>query len=207
MLACLVQRNYITRGPNDDNYRLTAKLFELAHRHPPTLRLIESAMPAMRAFATQAEQSCHLAVHREHKAVVIAHVDSPSFVGISVRPGAVLPLHETVSGRVLAAYKPEDLRTAWLEELKQTLKPGKYKALKKQIQMIREQGYDRSPSTRVQGVLDLSVPILNHDMHAVAAFSVPYLLRTDYKIDHESVLEQASQAASAIAMEIGAGHL
>lgn len=204
MLACLVQRGYIRRGPHDENYRLTAKLFELAHRHPPTRRLIDSALPAMRAFAEQADQSCHLVVHREHQAVVITQVDSPTFVGVSVRSGAVLPLHETVSGRVLASFEPEDLRNTWLAEMQKTLSTKSYKALASRISEIQEQGHDRGASQRIQGVYDLSVPVFNHDGYALAALSVPCLLRTDQEVDPDAVLQLMQRAAKAIEVAIGA---
>ncbi|MEM1210912.1 MAG: IclR family transcriptional regulator [Planctomycetota bacterium] len=205
MLACLVQRGYVSRGPDDDNYRLTAKLFELAHRHPPTRRLTDAALPAMRAFAQRAEQSCHLAVRREQMGIVVAHVDSSSFVGVSVRPGAMLPLDQSVSGRVLMAFELHDLRESWLVEMKRQLKPKAYAALAEQIENIRIKGFDRSPSTRADGILDLSVPVLNHDGYAVAALSVPCLLPKHKHVDTERVLKLQQEAAVTIQMAIGAG--
>jgi DNA-binding IclR family transcriptional regulator len=46
MLDVLVRRGYLAREP-DATYRLTLRLFELAHRHPPVDRLLDCAVPHM----------------------------------------------------------------------------------------------------------------------------------------------------------------
>ncbi len=63
MLNCLLQRGYVDRRANEDRYRLSPKLFVLAHQHPPTHRLHETAMPVLRQLAQQIDQSCHLGIN------------------------------------------------------------------------------------------------------------------------------------------------
>ncbi len=46
MLAVLERRGYVMREL-DGGYRLTLRLFELAHQHPPLKRLLTVALPAM----------------------------------------------------------------------------------------------------------------------------------------------------------------
>src|SRR5579862_5249554 len=36
MLDCLQRRKFINLNPRDNRFALTSKLFEIAHRHPPT---------------------------------------------------------------------------------------------------------------------------------------------------------------------------
>ena len=59
MLAVLERRGYVTREP-DGGYRLTLRLFELAHQHPPLKRLLTVALPAMQELALATRQSNHL---------------------------------------------------------------------------------------------------------------------------------------------------
>lgn len=207
MLACLESRGYLQRGPQDDLYRLSAKLFELAHAHPPTRRLIDVALPIMRRFAELTEQSCHLVVHQNHRAVVIVQADSPQFVAVHVRPGANLPVHETVSGRVLAAFAPDDLREVCLKKVREQLSAAKYKKLIAVLDRIRADGHDQAPSTVVSGILDLSVPVLNHHGQVVAALSSPCLIPPDRPKQKtiDFVLHHMKQAAQELARAIGAG--
>lgn len=203
MLTCLEQRGYIQRGPGDERYRLTSKLFELAHTHPPTAKLIDLAIPVMRRFAEQANQSCHLVVHQSHRAVVIAQVDSPEFVGISVRPGRALVLHKTVSGRVLVAFQPTDIQTMWLESLQAKLSTECYEELASRLEQIRSQGHDTCPSTVVDGVLDLSAPVLNLRGEAAAALSVPCIVRSQEEAIVRRTLKLLHRAADEISQAIG----
>lgn len=204
VLSCLTACGYIQRGPGDNNYRLTNKLFELAHQFPPTNRLVELAMPQMRSFAEKARQSCHLAVLRQSKAVIIANVDSPALITLSVRAGSVLPAHESTSGRVLSAFEPEDQLLAWLAEMKASLKPKLLRELTARIETIQEQGYETCTSPRIPGVLDISVPVLDSNGHSVASLTAPCLQLQDGDADAERIRKLAQQAASAIEASIGA---
>src|SRR5258708_10345026 len=47
MILCLEQRGYLAQSPNKERYHLTLRLFRLAQEHPPTKRLVSSALPAM----------------------------------------------------------------------------------------------------------------------------------------------------------------
>jgi len=203
MLACLEQHNYIQRGPGDERYRLTSKLFELAHAHPPTAMLIDLALPPMRCFAKQTDQSCHLVVHQSHQAVVIAQVENPGFVGVSIRPGRALVLHESVSGRVLAAFEPTDIQSPWLAGLKQTLSAKRHKELVAALAKIRSERHEICPSTLIDGILDLSVPVLDHRGGAAAALSVPCLVHRQQKSSVQRVIGHLHEAADEISRAIG----
>ena len=96
MVACLVNRNHVTLV--DENiYGVTTKLFELAHIHPPTQRLLFEGKPIMQRLAGELDQSCHLTVYGQGKQVVLFKVDTPSDLAVtereeqqrrSARPGA-----------------------------------------------------------------------------------------------------------------------
>ena len=102
MLICLQRRGYITQGP-DERYRLTLRLFELAHLHPPTKRLTREALPIMHDIAHRTNQSCHLAVVEDGVVVILAQVDAPSSVGFFVKPGSQVELMLAASGYVILA--------------------------------------------------------------------------------------------------------
>ena len=62
MLMVLRKRGYVELAEDADRYGLTTKLFELAHRHPPTRRLTSLAGDAMQRLANRVNQSMHMVI-------------------------------------------------------------------------------------------------------------------------------------------------
>ncbi len=106
MLNVLERRGYLSRHA-DGSYRLSLRLFELAHRHPPLKRLLTVALPVMQQLAQASRQSAHLVIHFARQILVVAQVDSPEPMGFGVRLGANFPFRpDRASSRVLSAFQP-----------------------------------------------------------------------------------------------------
>jgi len=178
MLARLVERGWVAIRRPGDGYVLTLKLFELAHRYTPMDRLLTDALPLMKELAADVHQSCHLTVLEGGRGIVLAQVDAPGEMGFAVRVGSTMSLPPSCSGRVLLAFQgPEEH-----ERLLERLEPAEKKqaaTLAKHLALVRSRGYEEMESTRVRGVHDLSVPILDPRGHVLAALTMPYLQRID----------------------------
>jgi DNA-binding IclR family transcriptional regulator len=198
MLSCLVDRGYVTILRPQDRYVLTLKLFELAHRHPPTDRILAEALPLMKELAQQVHQSCHLTVIEGGHGVVVAQVDSPGHIGFAVRAGSVMPLVSTASGRVLLAFQGADERARILsrEAAGARLTPPSVR----ELDAIRQRGYEEMESTRTRGVHDVSFPVVDHEGNAIAAMTVPCIERLD-------VPELSATAAVRVALGAATGRL
>ena len=206
MLACLVDRGYITIQRPSDRYLLSLKLFELAHRHDPLQHLIGSAMPLMRKLAERVHQSCHLTLVESGHGVVVAQINAPGEIGFSVRTGAVVDLLSTASGRVLLAFQPEAERERIL-----SLEPGsrerrefgtRYDAI---LERVRERGYEDMESTRIRGVHDLSYPVLDQRTCAVAAMTMPFIERLDVEdVSLGAARDALGEAATRLSQALGA---
>ncbi len=181
MLERLVARQYVVRSAAGDRYSLSLKLFALAHRHPPTHRLIAEALPLMQRFADAAEQSCHLAVYDRGNLLVIAQVDGPGTWGMSVRLGSRVGLIDTGSGRVMLAFQTREHRAHMLAE--HTKVKGEVTIdvdeLEQVCERVRADGHSQKDSQQIFGVTDVTFPILGPSGHALAALTCPYLRRID----------------------------
>ncbi|MDR5734928.1 IclR family transcriptional regulator [Caballeronia sp. LZ025] len=181
MLERLVARQYVVRSPEGDRYSLGLKLYALAHRHPPTHRLIAEALPVMRRFADAAEQSVHLAVYDRGNLLVIAQVDGPGTWGISVRLGSRVGLIDTGSGRVMLAFQTDEQRAHMLAE--HTKVKGELAVddavLDAEHRRIRDLGYWKKDSQQTFGVIDVAFPLLGPSGQAIAALTCPYMRRID----------------------------
>jgi DNA-binding IclR family transcriptional regulator len=180
MLACLVDRGYLTIQRPSDRYVLSLKLFELAHRHEPLQHLIASALPLMRELADRVHQSCHLTVVESGHGIVVAQVNAPGEIGFSVRTGAVIDLVSTASGRVLLAFQsPADRDRILAIELHRRPHGELPVRLEEVLLRIHARGHEDMESTRIRGVHDLSFPVLDARGAAVAALTMPFIERLD----------------------------
>ena len=197
MLQVLEERDYITRGESDGSYSITPRLFRLGMEQPPLKSAVETALPIMHRLADEVDQSCHLVVPSREQIVVIARVDPPGEIGLVVRVGHRRPLHESASGRVLLAWQGDQIRARWLALIGNGKADPEHRKLLKAVDQIRQRGYASIPSDIVDGVTDLSAPVLQHD-HALCALTVPFIERRGSSFDIDATRESLCRAAADI---------
>ncbi len=203
MLDVLERRGYLIRGPADGAYRLTLKLFELAHRQPQLKRLVAVALPLMQELARTTRQSNHLVVHHDGRILVVAQVESPEAMGFSVRLGTHFPfLADRVSVRTLTAFQTPSRRAELIGEMiENDPRPPSRAALVRRIEAIRRRGHEEHRSDTLPGITDLCFPICDQTGMAVATLTQPYLAQRDVAC----TVAQAREAQRAIAAQISLG--
>lgn len=199
MLTSLVARQYVS--VIEDTYFVTTKLFELAHKNPPTHRLLFEAGPIMQSLSSELDQSCHLTVYGAGRQVVIAKVDVASGMGFSVRVGAELELLVSASGRVLTAFQDPEVQELRIREGLIRQPKSDDPQLPQVLQAIRQRGYESTHSFQVRGLYAVSFPVRDSQGHAIAALTVPYADRIDQATkktiqDVEAALGQAAKKLS-----------
>ena len=176
MVAALETRGYLARNEGGDFFHITNKLFNLGMKVPPVGTLVEAAFPVMHKLSADIMQSCHIAVANQQRMVVIARVQSPAIVGLSVRVGHHLKLYKTGSGRVLLSYMPKHLREESLKQFAETDEQFNREACETLIGRILSKGHARSKSSIVTGLTDLSFPIfLGNTEEIIASLTVPFI--------------------------------
>lgn len=206
MVVTLERRGWVTIEPGD-RYRLSSRMFELAHRYPPLKNLSEAAMPTMQKLARQTQQSCHISIMQAGRVIVIAHVDAPGSISVTVRTGALLNPFTAMSGRILLAFCSDEQRARMIEahllitgDIPLSLED--FSAL---LAPIRDQGFACAPSPKVRGVTDLGCPVWARDGSCAGALTIPYL--EDISAQHgpslAASLELLRQAAAEISRVLG----
>lgn len=204
MVACLVNRNYVSLV-DENTYTITTKLFELAHIHSPTQRLLQEAAPLMQRLASDLDQSCHLTVYGQGKQVVLFKVDTPSGMGFAIRAGAEIDVLISASGRVLVAFQDKETQALRIEESLARRPDQANPQIPSILASVRAAGYESIPSVQVRGLYAVSFPILDTQGHAIAALTVPYAERLD-QVQRKSipeVTEALGDAARALSARIG----
>ncbi|MGF7206686.1 DNA-binding IclR family transcriptional regulator [Skermanella aerolata] len=204
MLAALERRGYVRRCGIDAGYVLTLKLFELSIRHPTMDRILSAARQEMRALSEQTGQSCHLSVLDGDAILVIARAEAPTSRTFSVKTGAGFSLTATASGRVLLAFLPAAEKTGYMS--RQVDGPEDAPpdgGLEIRLDAIAAQGYEENVSDAVQGVVDLSCPVLGYSGTALAALTVPFLHMKGNKVGQAEALAMLRACADRISVRLG----
>lgn len=205
MLAVLEARGYINKGETSGNYALSLKLYELAHRHPPVMNLLEAAAQPMENVTNVLRESCHLSVLRRGKLVVLKEILSPARVRLSVPVGGRFSPIDTVSGRLLLAYRPADELASFLPNCAEytAMSKSDQDAFMAKLTEIRETGVSTAVSETHLGVSDAAVLVGNPQVGLSAALAVASL-RASADPDHfQQIITQLKQCAQTITRAMG----
>ena len=204
MLVVLQGRGYIAQDPASEKYGLTMRLFEVAHRTPLIQRLTTAAEPLMRDLAHRINQSVHLAVLADDAVLIVGQVDPPARHVMSVRLGTRVDLWRASSGRVMMAYQTEHRLAEMLRRV--PLPEGGDEArLRADLAEIRKRGHEVVDSFVVRGVINISVPIIDHSGHAVAALTVPHIERFGEAVSLADCCMEAIGIADKLTRRLGGG--
>lgn len=175
MLAVLRQRGYVWQD-DSDNYHLSARMLEVAYRHPPLQRLLSLSRLPMRRLAHQINQSIHLCVLNGGRLLVVAQVDNPDNNINTVRLGAQIPIYDSASGRVLAAFMDEEEKVL-LAEMAGQATAERRAAFLRDLPLVRALGYCEGQSLTIEGITNLSAPVFDFTGQVVAAMTSPFIRR------------------------------
>lgn len=201
MIHVLEFKGFIEASPApSEGYQLTNRLFALGMARAPVKNLLEAALPLMRDLAAEVEQSCHIAIVSREEIVVIARIENPGYFGYSVRTGHRRPIVEATSGMVLFAFQPDAIKARWTPQIFAGVAKADQKQFLATAATVAAQGYWRAPSDLMEGVLDISAPVLV-DGAAVAALTMPYMNRKGAR-PIEATIEHLRQTAQRISGEI-----
>jgi len=207
MLHVLESKGYITRGEADDRFTVTNKLFELGMRNPPIRNLHDVALPLMRDLARTLEQSCQLVVRTGNQMVVVARMESPIEIGLTVRVGYRRHIMQSTSGRVLYAFHPERTKPKFLDELLASVPEGvDVDGFLADAEKAVQEGCIAHDSDFVDGVVDIGAPIFDLDHEgAIASLTVPFMQGRYTSIALDDAIEQVKATAGTISATLRVG--
>jgi len=204
VLNSLEKRAYVIKD-SAGRYRLSLKLYELAHIHPPVEQLLKAADEPMRALARSLRQSCHLSVLSQGKLLVLAEYGSPEKVRLSIVVGSSFPATRTASGRLLLARLPEDERQRFLNKEAQYRRQSavQKKRLHDAISRIRKAGYSSAENETYMGTRDIAVPVGNSRIGLDAALAVSLWIVPGKRFEISKVLGTLRKCAGIITNSMG----
>jgi len=211
LLTSMAYFDFIRQDQVSKHYHLGFKLVELGNNLLSHIDIRKEARPYLIDLSDDVQETIHLVVLDQNKALYIDKVDLHSRMGglqMVSRLGSRNPLNCTAVGKVLLAYMPEmdaEIIIQQIDPDRQTnntiTDPSE---LKKHLNMIREKGYAVDDEENEVGVRCVAAPIRNEIGNVVAAMSVsgPTTRITNEKIN-DSLKFQVTETAMKISRKLG----
>jgi DNA-binding IclR family transcriptional regulator len=208
VLSTLEKRAYVIKDRPSGRYRLSLKLYELAHIHPPVEQLLRAAAEPMRKLAYSLRQSCHLSVLTQGRLVVLCEAESPEQIRLSIAVGSSFSPVHTASGRLLLAALPEVERQQFLEKDPDFLQQSaaQKKRVRALLARIRKAGYSTAESETYMGIRDVAVPVGNARIGLSAALDVSLWIVPGKRFEIDKVLNALRRSARRITRSMGVKH-
>ena len=109
----------------------------------------------------------------------------------------------STTGQVILAHQPPEVSSRavslWCKHNGKRLP----RDLGQHLTKIKQYGFDERKSYEVEGVINISFPVLDDRSYAVAALSVPFLKRVDHSTTRSAVKRVLAEASCALSEAIG----
>ncbi|UCV04607.1 IclR family transcriptional regulator [Dechloromonas denitrificans] len=168
----------VEQDAGSGRYDLGAYALELGLSGLGRLDPVRLSGPILEALCEEIQETVALAVWGTHGATIVRIVDSGSPVTITLRPGTVLSLSNSATGRAFSAFfRSPFLKKMLDEELRQTAESSQTavttvrRQLEKTLTEIREQGISRATGSLTPGINGFSAPVYDHTGSMVAAIT------------------------------------
>lgn len=160
---------------DDRRYVLRPRILALGHAYLGALPLTRVAQPVLRRISDALGESCSVAVLDGDDIVYVARASASRIMSIDLHVGSRLPAAFTSMGRVLIAFRPDDLdarlgRITFTPFTPNTLRNAA--ALRAEIARVRETGYSVVDQELELGLRSIAVPVMAPSGVAVAAVNV-----------------------------------
>ena len=206
IVTTLVNYGYLERSSDGQKYKLGMRLANLGNKVIRHIELRNEALPIMSALVARLDEACDLSIFDRGGVFYVDVLKSSHTLTIAARVGQRLPPHCTASGKVFLAYlSPEELDAFLKQPLKSytgntVIKPD---ALRKQLDLFRQQGYSFDDEEYEVGIRAVAVPVFNHQEKVVAALG---MVSPTSRMTSERTSEIAAslkEAGTAISTKLG----
>jgi len=177
LLSTLAKRGYIQQESDRRKYALGPKVLELGTAFLDTVELRQVALPRMLSLSQQTRETVNLVIWNGRSAVCAEKIDSPESVTVQqTQIGRLEPLHSSGLGKAIIAFLP----AAQLDEVLNGVNLVRYtrntlvsvKALKNDLEKIRQRGFAIDDQEGVLGVRCVASPIWNYREEVLGALSL-----------------------------------
>ena len=172
MVGTLEKCGYVKHSV-DRRYRISRKLLKLGSLSYGEHSLVERAMPFLRKARDLSGETVLLGVLNGQEGIVLACVDSPQAVKVSIQIGHHFPLHTAAPAKAILALLPEEERAEILKSIAYTRFTASTvtteKEFRKELAEVKKSGIAFDRGEELDDLRCIAAPILNENNYPVAA--------------------------------------
>jgi len=206
IVTTLVNYGYLERADDGQRYRLGLELTNLGFKVIHRMDLRREALPYMKQLIQAWDETCDLCVFDRGTVLYIEVLRGTRALTVAAAVGQRLPAHATASGKLFLAYlPPAELDTILSQPLATYTKNTKTAPdeLRKELEMIRQQGYAIDIEGFEMGVCAVSAPIFNRQGNVIAAIGGPSPVSRMTPERIQEIAVAFTEAAKAISHRMG----
>lgn len=174
ILTTLVVEGVVIK--EDSYYFLGPGLIQLGTAALARVEIRTQALPVLASLAEATDETAHLAIPVDDRALIVAVHDSPHPLRAASRPGYSADLHCSSTGKVFLAYTPGKPVTSVLSKLRPVRRTAHTLVLTEDIERecarIRTQGFSVDDEEYHDGVRCVAAPVFGADGKVVAAIGI-----------------------------------
>ena len=178
LLGTLKKLNYVTQNSQNHKYFLTFKFFKLTNALNDKIS-IEQITPYMRELSQRFNEAVSLAILDKDEIIYLYSVGSNNTLKLDLKIGSHQPAYCAALGRVLLANLSESTLNDYLNRIDlKAYTPYTITIqdhLKKELQLVKQQGYSVVSEEYILGVSCVAVPLKDYlgKVCAGLSFSIP----------------------------------
>lgn len=208
ILQVLKKHEFITQDPESKKYHLGNIYFSFFHALQQSNPAAQAILPFLERLREQTQETVHFNTIQGNERVCVNSLESRRQLKGSMPIGERSPLYAGASSKCLLAFSSAETGNKYLTEIelvpvtKNTILNKTQ--LRKELEVIKAQGYASSLGERSAGLGSLSAPVFNHDQEMLGCISlaIPEMRFKDY--DHRKFcIEALLDIAAATSRSLG----
>ncbi len=208
IVQTLQERNFLAQT-GDKYFTPGTALVHLGVMALDSLDIRGFARPVLKKLSQETGESSHIAMLNGDKSLLVEVCDSPHPIRIASRPGTLVDLHCSSTGKVFLAFNiPEPskfCRTLNLVEHTENTSTTIEEVLA-DIEQTRKQGYGIDEEEYLPGARCIAAPIMNAFGKTIAAIGITASTSTFTKTKIPTMSARLKKAAAEISTSMGFSH-
>jgi DNA-binding IclR family transcriptional regulator len=161
---------------HEGRYELGPVLIQLGNAALAGTEIRELALPLLHKLAVDVDETAHLAIPCDERALIVAVEDSPHPLGAASRPGFLAELHCSSTGKIFLSHLYRDQLAKIVVETRPAQRTVHTQTtlsqLKREVELTLKRGYSLDNEEFNLGVRCLAAPVFDADGVVIAAIGI-----------------------------------
>lgn len=205
MLSALKKNDYVCQDKLTKRYKLGIRILSLATNMINNMDIVKIARPIIEDLSIKYGQLVFLSVLENNRVICVDMVNYSKIMKFYVRIGSNMPVHCASASKVIVANLEESRINDILksEDIKKYTTNTKVEIdeIKKELSMIRQQGYAECKEELELGVNAFAIPIYGRDNEVYASITIMIMNHLEY--DREQIINDLKYSGNKISEYLG----